>query len=100
MERERKGAPLFIVGNIARQHATETERVFIAMTVTSFLPASDLALHSTHAKQSRQLILARGDAISVEEEKRLHIFATTVNDTRNFIIDNNIFFLFFFFLCI
>lgn len=74
MERERKGAPLFIVGNIARQHATETERVFIAMTVTSFLPASDLALHSTHAKQSRQLIPARGDAISVEEEKKLAYF--------------------------
>lgn len=62
MEREREK------GNIARQHATETERVFIAMTVTSFLPGPDLALHSTHAKQSRQLTLARGDAISEEEE--------------------------------
>lgn len=72
--RERKGAPLFIVGNIARQHATETERVFIAMTVTSFLPGPDLALHSTHAKQSQQLTLARGDAISEEEKEKKIVY--------------------------
>lgn len=39
MERERKGAPLFIVGNIARQHATEN-RESIYRDDSYQLPAS------------------------------------------------------------